>query len=269
MLRFIDRMREVNPNTLIFIEGVPSGEHPAWPEGSPGGVVNAFHWYDGPTLFTKSFRPWLNFVVETSKPVLGRKNVTSLFAQAIGKGVTWTQEHMGGMPCLLGEFGLPFDMNGKKAYKTGNYRLHEQALAMYYNGIDANLLNSTIWNYTADNTNDWGDGWNGEDLSIFSGGRGRAMGGWLRPYPMATAGIPLAVSWDRKRGIFRYRYRADPSIPAPTEIFIPAGYFGSTPEITIRTPDRAALKADYQPAEQRIFVQNEGYAGEAEIVLSG
>ncbi|MDR0761325.1 MAG: cellulase family glycosylhydrolase [Treponema sp.] len=278
MRRFIERMREVNPGALIFIEGTPMGEHPAWPEGSPGGVVNAFHWYDGPTLFTKFFRPWFNVIVETSKPVLGRKNVAALFARAIGKGVAWAGEHMGDMPCLLGEFGLPFDMNGRKAYKTGDYRLHEEALAMYYDGIDANLLGSTIWNYTADNTNEWGDGWNGEDLSIFSKGsdpglgQGRAMGGWLRPYPMATAGIPLALSWDRKRRLFRYRFRADPRIPAPTEIFIPAGCFASNPAISRWTFPKdgggSGLKTDYKPEEQRLFIRNEGYEGEAEIILN-
>jgi hypothetical protein len=180
---------------------------------------------------------------------------------------------MGDIPCLLGEFGLPFDLNGKKAYKTGDYRLHEEALSIYYDGIDANLLGSTIWNYTADNTNEWGDGWNREDLSIFFNGQGRAMGGWLRPYPMATAGVPLALSWDRKRGVFRYRFKTDPRIPAPTEIFVPAGCFPSSngPRLSLSTfpEDRSpgGLKADYKEEEQRLFIQNEGYEGEAEITL--
>lgn len=272
MRRFIDRMREVNPGVIIFIEGTPMGEHPAWPEGSPGGVVNAFHWYDGLTLVTKSFRPWFNVAVETAKPVLGRKNVAALFTRAIGKGVVWARERMGDIPCLLGEFGIPFDMNGKKAYRTGDYRLHEEALAMYYDAIDANLLGSTIWNYTPDNTHEWGDGWNGEDLSIFSGGRGRAMGGWLRPYPIATAGVPLALTWDRKRRFFRYRFRADPAITAPTEIFVPAGCFSSTPAISLQTfpadAGASGLKADYKPEEQRLFVWNESCRGETEIILS-
>ena len=88
---------------------------------------------------------------------------------------------MGDMPCLLGEFGLPFDLNRKKAYKTGDYSLHEKALSLYYDAIDENLLNSTIWNYTADNTHEEGDHWNGEDLSIVTNHlgqvSGRAMGG--------------------------------------------------------------------------------------------
>jgi hypothetical protein len=272
MRRFIDRMREVNPETLVFIEGIPTGLHPSWPEGSPGGVVNAFHWYDGVTLFTKFFRPWLNFVVETGKLVLGRKNVARLFSTGIGKGVAWAREHMGDMPCLLGEFGLPFDMNGKRAFKTGDYRLHEEALSLYYDGIDENLLSSTIWNYTVGNTNERGDGWNGEDLSIFSGGQARAMAGWLRPYPMATAGTPLRISWNRKQGIFRCRFRADPGIAAPTEIFAPPECLGTRPVISVQAlegdKDAPGLKAEYNVEERRVFIRNEGYAGEAEITLA-
>lgn len=34
--------------------------------------------------------------------------------------------------------------------------------------LEANLLSYTLWNYTADNSNDRGDQWNDEDLSIYS-----------------------------------------------------------------------------------------------------
>jgi hypothetical protein len=47
---------------------------------------------------------------------------------------------------------------------------------------------------------------------------------------MATAGTPLACHWDRKKGVLDYRYRADPEIKAPTEIFVP----GLGPEPRIR-----------------------------------
>jgi hypothetical protein len=175
---------------------------------------------------------------------------------------------MGNMPCLLGEFGLPFDMNGKRAFKTGDYRLHEEALSLYYDAIDANLLHGTIWNYTADNTRQRGDGWNDEDLSIYSEGQGRAMQGWLRPYPMATAGMPLVIGWDRKKSCFRYRYRADPGIKAPTEVFIPPEFCAAVTRIHPETPEGAALiQAKYAPEAGRVLVLNEGYAGEVELII--
>jgi hypothetical protein len=168
---------------------------------------------------------------------------------------------MGNAPCLLGEFGLPFDLNRRRAYRTGDYRLHEAALDRYYDGVDANLLHSTIWNYTSDNTHDEGDGWNGEDLSIVHNGVGRASGGWLRPYPMATAGEPLFFSWDRGGRVFRFRFRADPSIQEPTEVFVPADCFGGAVDVRANP----TLRVQYQRLHQRVCVYNESYNGEVEI----
>ncbi|GHV90795.1 glycosyl hydrolase family 35 [Spirochaetia bacterium] len=294
MLRFIERMQEPNPATVFFLEGVPMREHPGWQEGDPPMVVNAFHWYDGATLFTKFFRPWFGVQVDSLKPLLGRKRVAAYFREALAKGCAWTRDRMDDIPCLLGEFGLPFDMNHKRAFKTGNYSLHEEALSMYYDAVDANLLHSTIWNYTPDNTNWAGDGWNGEDLSIFSGKDGRAKAGWLRPYAMATAGTPLSMQWDRKAGIFTYRYQADPEISAPTEIFIPAEWFSAEPAVEIRKPTLhgAALPPATAPAKgifakfrkekktgepnittqfhrdtRRLLIAARGYAGEVEVVV--
>jgi hypothetical protein len=284
MIRFTERMRDADEKTIIFIEGLPAGSggavHPTWTKEEPAGMVNAFHWYDGPTLFTKSFRPWLSFRTDTRKIILGRRKVAAYFAEQLTQGVTWTRERMGNMPCLLGEFGLPFDMNGKKAFKPGKpssrYRLHEEALSMYYDAIDKNLLHALIWNYTADNTHAEGDGWNGEDLSVYSEGQGRALQGWLRPYPMATAGEPLEFNWDRKRGRFWYRFRAEGEIPASTEIFAPPECFGTKPNIEIRSgasaPSGSAGEgnptATYVPEKGRVLIENNGYRGVLEITIS-
>jgi hypothetical protein len=268
--RFMARMREADPETLIFIEGLPNGKSPPWKAADGAGVVNAFHWYDGPTLFLKFFRPWLNFRTDTEKIILGRKRVAAYFSSRLAREAARTREEMGDMPCLLGEFGLPFDMNRRSAFRSRSpearrYRLHEEALSMYYDAVDDNLLHSTIWNYTADNTHESGDGWNGEDLSIFSGGQGRAKGGWLRPYPMATAGTPLLLRWDRKRGIFRYRYRADPAIKAPTEIYAPPECLGERPAIALGTgggKEAPGFRAEYRPDLSRIFVSTAETGGE-------
>ncbi|MDR0624522.1 MAG: glycoside hydrolase family 5 protein, partial [Treponema sp.] len=72
MIRFIEKMREVNEKSLFFIEGVPTGGHPSWQEGDPGNTVNAFHRYDGFALFTKSFRPWFSIRTDIPKVILGR-----------------------------------------------------------------------------------------------------------------------------------------------------------------------------------------------------
>jgi len=264
-LRFIETMKEADENTFFFIEGMPpsanAAAHPAWNKNDPPNAVNAFHWYDGFALFTKQFRPWFTFNPNNFRFILGRKKVQAYFTECLAKGVKWSREKMNNIPCLLGEFGLPFDMNKRRAFANGNYSPHEEALSMYYSAVDANLLHSTIWNYTADNTNKTGDGWNDEDLSIFSEGKERAAAGWKRPYPMATAGDPLSINWNQKKGIFRYRYTADSGIAAPTVIYLPAEWFGSQTKIT------ASLRHEFRREEQRLLVFNDGFGGDVEIVV--
>ncbi|MFP3090224.1 cellulase family glycosylhydrolase [Treponema sp. TIM-1] len=272
MNRLINRLREVQEKTIFFVEGVPTGEQPTWKAEDPSTVVHGFHWYDGITLYTKSFRPWFTLRLDTGKPLWGRKNVAAYFSEQLGRGVNWTRDHMENIPCLLGEFGLPFDMNHQRAFKTRNYRSHEDALSMYYDAIDAHLLHSTIWNYTADNTHEWGDGWNNEDLSIYHHGEGRAMEGWLRPYPLATAGIPRFLSWDRKKRLLIYRFMADAAISAPTEIYIPREYFGSKPEITAATSRigvEEPIQTEYHAEARRLLVFHGAYGGEVEIRVRG
>ncbi|MDR1565967.1 MAG: cellulase family glycosylhydrolase [Treponema sp.] len=273
IIRFIEKMKEADKPCIFFIEGETRGP-PSWSKTGGEGVVNAFHQYDGPALFLKSFRPWFTIDEDSGAFVLGRRKGAALYAGKLRAARDWTRDRMGNIPCMLGEFGVPFDMNKKRAFKTGDYRLQEEALSRYYNGIDENLLHSTIWNYTADNTNSEGDHWNGEDLSIVSGGQPRASGGWLRPYPMATAGTPLLVSWDRKRRLFRFKFRADPAIGALTEIYAAPEHFGAAAAISIRacgenaSPEEAPrLRAEYKPGERRIYISNEGYEGEAEITV--
>jgi hypothetical protein len=293
MIRFIERMREADHPCIFFIEGIPGGlsrgRHPVWQEGDPPAVVNAFHHYDGPTLFTRVFLPWLTADPATGRVILGRKKTAAFYSRCLSLVRDWTRERMGNMPVLLGEFGLPMDLYRGRAYrrKGGNpYRKHEEALALYYNGVDENLLHALIWNYTADNTHGEGDRWNGEDLSIVSlgrpsppgaGGSGtgglaepRAIRGWLRPYPMATAGTPLLLRWDYRRRRFRYRFRAESAIRAPTEIFAPPECFGANPRLCLSAdgPGADQLRAEYRGEERRIFIYNGGYEGEAELTVS-
>jgi hypothetical protein len=277
-LRYIEKMKESDERIFFFIEGAPGGSkqaaHTKKKKNDPPNVINAFHWYDGFSLFTKSFHPWFTMSPEEVKLILGRKKVAGFFTGSLAKGVEWSRRHMGGIPCLLGEFGLAFDMNKRRGINTGGYSPHEEALSMYYDAVDANLLHSTIWNYTADNTGKYGDGWNDEDLSIFSEGKERAAAGWKRPYPMATAGEPLSIKWDRKRGVFRYRFNADNAVAAPTVIYLPEE-FGPSPEITV-SPAAAGgtaagmpprLRFEYRFEELRLLVFNEGFGGEVEVAV--
>jgi len=78
-------------------------------------------------------------------------------------------DYMGDHPCVLTEFGIPYDMDDKYAYKTGDYT--SQSLAMdanHYAVEGSSMAGYTLWLYMCENQHDLGDKWNGEDLSIFS-----------------------------------------------------------------------------------------------------
>jgi len=271
LLSFVETQKEVNANAFFFIEGTPPGSnaamHPEWDENdataaADANIVNAFHWYDGFSLFMKRFNHRFTVDPERARLILGKKNVQAFFNGCLAKGVRWAKERMGGAPSLLGEFGLAFDMNKRRAFSNGNYSMHEKALSMYYDAVDANLLHSTLWNYTADNTNEYGDGWNDEDLSIFSEGSERAAAGWKRPYPMATAGEPLSIRWDRGKNVFRYSFKADDRISAPTIIYLPAERFGAEAKVS------APLRFELELEGQRLLLFNDGKSGEVEVEVT-
>jgi hypothetical protein len=102
-------------------------------------------------------------------------------------------------------------------------------------GLDRTLAHYTLWNYTIENTKQFGDGWNGEDLSLYSAPSssstatttattttsaadktlhsldrgGRAVEQFCRPYPVATVGQPTRILFDRHVGTFRLWTRTD------------------------------------------------------------
>ncbi|KAI5466853.1 glycoside hydrolase superfamily [Mariannaea sp. PMI_226] len=137
------------------------------------------HYYDGITLMTKHWNSTWNVDVVG---VLRGKYLHPAFAIRIGETAirnclrdqlkTLRQEGLdrtGNHPCVLTEFGIPYDMDDKKAYKTGDYSSQSAALDANYFAVEASgLEGACLWNYTALNDHKRGDQWNGEDLSIWS-----------------------------------------------------------------------------------------------------
>jgi hypothetical protein len=229
--RYAREIRSVIPEAIIFVEGEPRSGHLHWgPEDEPN-VVNAAHWYDGLTLFTKNFFPFLGVDFLKGKLIFGQKRVRRSFAEQLAHIKSWAAEQMGDIPTLIGEFGIPYDMKNKRAYRTGDFSLQVRAMDASFQAMETNLLNCTLWNYTADNTNERGDQWNDEDLSIFSRDQqndpgdvnsgGRALEAAVRPYARKVAGEPLRMTFDIKRRTFEFEFRHDPTVSAPTEIFVP------------------------------------------------
>jgi hypothetical protein len=251
---FAREIRKVHPETFIFIEGEPY--HPETMEWGPDdaeNVVNASHWYDAITLLTKKFPLLYSYDIMAKKLVFTRRGIKKMFVRQLGQ-IREASIRMG-MPAVIGEFGIPFDMNNKKAYTTGDFSSQIDALTMNYEALDSLMLNATLWNYTADNTNQWGDQWNLEDFSIFSRDQqkgdinngGRAVKGFCRPYAQKIAGNPVEMSFDRKKGKFIFVFEADARVKAPTEIYVPSIQYPQGATVTV-------AGGRYERKEERILV---------------
>jgi hypothetical protein len=229
--RYAREIRAVDPDAILFLEAPPRQVPPHWDTEAYPRVVHAAHWYDGMTLFMKRYLPFLGVDFDTAKFVLGRKRVRQSFVEQIARLKDESSELLGGVPTLVGEFGIPFDLQDGRAYRTGDFSQQVQAMDDTFQALEANLLSGTLWNYTADNDNRWGDQWNDEDLSVFSRDQqtdaddinsgGRALETAVRPYAGKVAGEPLEMNFEPKRMTFHVAFRHDPTVSAPTEIYVP------------------------------------------------
>ncbi len=228
-LRFATAIHAIDPRALIFVEPEPGSLRPPWNTKDAGDVAFAPHWYDGHVLMSKQFSPLLAANSHTRKPVFLPGPIRRSFAGQLRNLKRGGES--AGMPVLLGEFGIPSDLADGRAYRAGDFGAQVSALDRSLRAVEDNLLSGTLWNYTADNTNARGDGWNGEDFSIFSRDQqddprdinsgGRALRAVARPYPRAVAGQPLRLSFDLRRRVFEFEFRHDPSVTAATEVFVP------------------------------------------------
>ncbi len=264
--RFAAAIEAVHPRAVIFLETEPGALPPRWGPGDAGNVAFAPHWYDVSVLVARRYSPFLAVDIHRGRVVAGLPaKIRRSFAEQLAFFRQGARERLGDVPVVLGEFGVPFDLPDKRVYRTGDLRVPERALDRSFQAIEANLLDSSLWNYTPDNTNERGDQWNGEDLSIFSrdqqahpadpysGGRGLAAA--VRPYPRATAGKPQRLRFNPGNRRFEFAFVSDPEVAAPTEIFVPNLQYpeGYRVEVTDGAweSDRDAQLLRYWPAGAR------------------
>jgi hypothetical protein len=261
--RFAAAVREEHPGALIFVQPEYGSHGPAWGPGDAPAIVYAPHWYDLVTLFVKRYVPGLALDLTRRGPVFGIGPVERHFAKELRAHVRHGENVMGGAPTLLGEFGIPFDLNGRSAFQSGDFSIAERAMDRSFRAVEDALVGSTLWNYTADNSNARGDLWNDEDLSIFSPDQrrdprdrnsgGRALCATVRPYAVATAGTPLRMRFDYGTRAFVFRFRHDPAVTAPTEIYVPRIHYPRGCRVWVSDGayelDLAAQRLRYTPGD--------------------
>ena len=179
------RIRKAHPDAILFIQPPVFAQPPTIAEDIlKGRCAYTGHYYDGLTLVTRHWN-WFN---ADALGLLRGKYSTTLQAVKIGESAIRKslQEQLGILkddakilgpyPSVIGEIGVPFDMDSKRSYgwtdggkHKGDYSRQERALDASLNGCDGgNALNWTAWTYCPDHTHNWGDGWNMEDLSFWS-----------------------------------------------------------------------------------------------------
>jgi hypothetical protein len=236
-------IRAHNPAWSVFaeIDAFGSAAGRDFPEDMPERSVCADHWYDSTTLYLKTFDPDNAYDFATGERATTPAELLERFKRQIAFRAKAASSFPGGAPSLIGEFGIPYDLDEGEAFAAwaqgrrdeAIWSKHVQALELMYDALDALGFHSTQWNYTASNRNDLriGDGWNQEDLSIFSRDQqddpadpdsgGRALAGFCRPYAQAVQGRLTRVYFSRAGGVFELDYEADPAVAADTEVYIP------------------------------------------------
>jgi len=280
-----DGIREIKDDWMVFAELDPfRGVNDAgFPSGMPARTVNASHWYDIITLVTKTFQYPTAFNPLNGKTYEGADAIEGSYADALA-GMKEASKTLpeGDGPTLVGEFGIPYDLDGGAAYDAwaagdqseGPWASHTTALDLMYNAMDTLQIHSTQWNYTASNSNDLaiGDGWNQEDLSIFSRDQqtspndinsgGRALKGFVRPYMRICAGEPISCSFDCHSGICEISF--DATEGGLSEIYIPALQYPDGFELN-QPEDDVEVALD---APRQVLKVTAKVAGTVELVIS-
>lgn len=270
-LRLVQAIRQVAPDALIFQETSPFAgtDKTSMALGLPG-IVHEPHWYDVMALISAKYVPGTTIDLTTMQELKGEDNVTAAYLAQLTR-LQREADARGGIPTIFGEVGLPMNMNDRAAYRTGDFSAQDTLAKLQYGVLDRLLASYTVWNYSASNTNEKGDGWLSEDLSIYSRSQrtnprdinsgGRALQFTVRPYPAATAGQPLVIDFDGKTRRFHYRFEADPAITASTEIFVPAYHYAKGVKATTTSG-----KVTYDKARSRLIVT--GATGVTDVVMT-
>ncbi len=270
--QFADSIRSIYPDWIICVGNILFPDPMPLPElkNIPDVKwINGSHWYDDITLFKKEYIPYLGYL--DGEIILGKGKVKKAFVNYLAEMIDETHEKYGDVPSLLGEFGIPFDMNEGEAFKDGDYSDQIKALDRSFSVVEANHLNYTLWNYTADNTNSRGDLWNGEDLSAFSlsqqsnpvdiNSGGRALEAAIRPYPRKIPGKLTEYKYDYQKKEMLIKFNSKSLTKYPAEIFIPDYIYGNSFEVY---STNGKLSFD---KEERILMFYPSSKGEQTLVL--
>ncbi|KAF7968161.1 hypothetical protein HWV62_31746 [Athelia sp. TMB] len=232
--RWTERIRKVSPSDkLVFVEPIPNEFcPPSWTKNKLSNMVFAPHWYDLDGLFRKAFGDFTVNVQGLSRGMFvlkalywGQQGARENFSLQIRNIVEASYRSLGEVPVVIGECGIPMDMNKGEAFSSDKWHWQNRMMDAMMTGLERSLVSFNLWNYNPDNTDGEGDFWNGENFSWFSRRRGlpasllyfeqtavsldngaRILPSIVRPYPAKTAGIPVSFQYEMTTGQFTYEW---------------------------------------------------------------
>jgi hypothetical protein len=175
--KYRDAIRSVHSTAIMFCQP-PVNELPPRIKGTQdedNNMVHAVHYYDGMTLLSKHWyvakaswqictdRTRNKYYNADAVGVFRGKYSAPAFAVKIGETAIRKSlrdqlkylrdeslEYIGDHPLVFTEIGIPFDMDDKAAYKTGNYSSQISAMDANHFALEGSQSNGyTLWVYTA------------------------------------------------------------------------------------------------------------------------
>ncbi|KAG8708082.1 hypothetical protein FRC08_000114 [Ceratobasidium sp. 394] len=273
---------------MLFLEAIPNEFCPSsWTKDKqPTNMVFAPHWYDLNALFSKAFGQMSVNVQGLARGMFvlralywGHQGARDNYTLQIGNIVRAAYNSLSSArPVIIGECGIPMDMNNGEAFKSGDFEWHARMMDSLMTALERNLVGFTLWNYNPDNDDVHGDFWNGENFSWFSRCRAdsslpsdassplldqsshaldtgaRLLPVIVRPYPAKVAGVPLSFSYEPRTGAFKFVYdtsaNADLIGSKESEIFLPASLTRSRTLLV----SASGMEWTYDAARQTLFV---------------
>lgn len=156
----------------------------------------------------------------------GQRGARDNYALQIRNIVESGYRSLGEKPVIIGECGVPMDLNKGEAFFTDDFVWQGRMMDAMITALERALVGFTLWNYNPENHDTRGDDWNGENFSWFSQGRAlppsildyrqtsptldngaRILQSVVRPYPAKTAGIPIKFDYEMTEERFVYEWK--------------------------------------------------------------
>lgn len=193
-LRWLNRL-QMRWTSVSMVLNITDSSHQFMPSLSPpSNMVYSPHFYDLDSLFSQVVSHVYSFNVQLLSRggflwdgmYFGKNGRKKNYSKQIGNIVNKGYEALGEIPIIIGEIGLPFDVNKRVGMRTGNWNASEMQYDAILSALETHMIGYkfvtrihysfvnywlnfwSLWNYNPHNTYGTGDDWNFEDFSIYS-----------------------------------------------------------------------------------------------------